>query len=165
MRRPAAFLLFVIFGAITWVACSSSDNIAPTAPSFVPNGSTGTEKCEDFGSWEDKDEVGPPWSITADPGDVIDVVCLKAGTKVYIATSDGTISVNGTPCFDISGIGTGTVTATNNAGHVGNICKGISHIEVRFEPAPSPSPSPSPEPSPSPSPSPDPSPSPSPSPD
>ena len=124
------------------VACSTGDTMAPSSTTAM----IATEKCTDVGTWAAKDEIGPPWSLTAPANKAVKSVCVKAGTKIYARTTNGTISVNGTPCFVVSGLGTPTVTAANAPGHVGNICKGISHIEVKFGPAPSPSPSPSPSP-------------------
>jgi len=147
------YCALIAFGAVGWIACTSSDSTPVTSPSFSQPANPGTEKCTDGGkTWEAKDENGAPWTLTAPAGEVVTEVCVKAGNNVYITNSNGTISVNGTPCFDVTGINTPTVTVTNNAGHVGNICNGISHIQANFGPAPSPSPSPSPSPTPSPSP-------------
>jgi hypothetical protein len=133
-------LAFLAVGAAVWIACSSIDE--KVAPNFDAGG---TEKCSDDPTFvsDDKDEIGPTWSITAGGNQVITEVCVKAGPKVYYSTG-GTISVNGTQCFTVTGIGTPTVTVSNAAGHIENICKSISNIETTFGPAPSPSPSPSP---------------------
>ena len=96
------------------------------------------------------------WTET---GQVITKVCVKAGRPHHQYTSN----VND-GCYEISGMGTDTVTVTRV--NEGPECKGISHIDVYWEGGqgdPSPSPSTSPVPSPSPSPSASPSPSPSPS--
>jgi hypothetical protein len=150
MRNSAGLLAGLMLTAVAWVACTSGDTTSPSAENTAlttPLASVGTEKCTDLGSWDAKDEVGPPWSITAPAGQVVNEVCVKAGNQVYTATfppSNQTIFVNGTPCFRVTGLGTPTVRVRNAAGHIGNICKGISHIQVRFGPGPSPSPSPSP---------------------
>jgi hypothetical protein len=153
--KVTTFCALIVLVAIGWVACTSGDSVPVTSPSFAVGG---TEKCKDTKSFAAKDEVGPPWSITAPAGKVIAEVCVKAGPKVYLTSSNTTISVNGTPCFDVTGIGTRTVTVTNNPGRIGNICKGISHIQVNFGPRPSPTPQPSPSPSPTPTPTPTPTP-------
>lgn len=139
MRKSAGVLASMVLGVVVWTACSTDDSMAPLSSTALI-----TEKCSDVGTWARKDEVGPPWSLTAPAGKVVKSVCVKAGTQVYTRTTNGTISVNGTSCFVVSGLGTPTVTVANAPGHVGSICKGISHIEVKFGPAPSPSPSPSP---------------------
>jgi hypothetical protein len=146
MKSTAGVLAFVALGAVLWVACSGIDRqTSPEGldqPSLASGGVPGgTEKCPDGGV---KDEVGPPWSITVPVGQVINSVCVKAGSYVYVLTADGVISRNGTSCFVVDfSTSRRTVTVTNAAGHVGSICFGISNIVAYAGPAPSPSPSPS----------------------
>lgn len=147
MARSAGLLAAVALSAIVYAACTSEGS-APTMASEPTVADVGTEKCSDFGSFTSKDEVGPPWSITASAGQVVTEVCVKAGTQVYITSSNGIIYVGSTPCFRVTGLGTATVRVRNAAGHVGNICKGISHIEVNFGPGPTPTPTPTPTSSP-----------------
>ncbi len=152
MRKSAGILTSLVLSAVAWVACTSGDSTSPSAESapLTPLASIGTEKCSDFGTFSVKDEVGPPWSITAPAGQVVTTVCVKAGTQAYVTNSNGIIFVGSTPCFQVQGLGTATVLVTLANGFVGNICKGISHIEAGFGPAPTPTPTPSPSPSSSP---------------
>jgi hypothetical protein len=143
MRKSAGLLASLMLTAVVWVACTSGDTTSPGTESVAGPLAAVTEQCP--ATFTTKDEVGPPWSITAPAGQVVASVCVKAGTQVYIATfppSNQTIFVNSTPCFRVTGLGTPTVTVRNAAGHIGSICKGISHIVVTFGPGPSPSPSP-----------------------
>jgi hypothetical protein len=144
-------LAAIALSAVVYAACTSDGSPPTTAnePAFVVGG---TEKCEDFGTFTAKDEVGPPWSITAPAGQVVTEVCVKAGPYAYVTSTNGIIYVNGTPCFNVTGLDTETVRVRRADGFIGNICKGISHIEANFGPGPTPSPSPSPSPSSSPSP-------------
>ena len=155
MPKSAGILTGLVLSAVAWVACTSGDSTSPSAEAaaLTPLASIGTEKCSDFGTFPAKDEVGPPWSITAPAGQVVTTVCVKAGNQAYVTSSNGIIFVGSTPCFRVRDLGTRTVRVTRADGFVGNICKGISHIQAGFGPGPSPSPSPTPTPTPSSSPS------------
>jgi hypothetical protein len=155
MRKSATLLATVLLTAVAWVACTSDTTTSPTSPGLGGVSSSALflqtgDHCNEFGPFDAKDEVGPPWRIDAPSGQLVAEVCVKAGNAAYYTDQNGVISVSGTPCFLVQGLGTSFVRVTLATGYVGNICKGISHITANFGPAPSPSPSPSPSASPSP---------------
>src|SRR5688572_8333608 len=106
MRKSAGVLASILLGAVVWTACSTGDNMAPSTTTAL----IATEKCSDEGTWAAKDESGPPWSITAPANQVVTAVCVKAGNQVYPRSTNGTIRVEGTACFRVTGLGTPTVT-------------------------------------------------------
>ena len=68
----------------------------------------------------------------AEAGSVVSAVCIKAGTYKVSTGSDGTLlGEGGTACYEVSGIGTDTVTVTKIG--EGSGCKDISHFEVKLE--------------------------------
>ena len=101
VARSAGLLAAVALSAIAYAACTSEGS-APTMASEPAVAGVATEKCSDFGSFTTKDEVGPPWSITAPAGQVVTEVCVKAGNQVYITSSNGIIYVGSTPGFQVT---------------------------------------------------------------
>lgn len=62
-----------------------------------------------------------PWVWTAAGGDVIESVCVKAGTQTYSFYADGSRD-----CYTVTGLGTATVEVSG--GGTSRWCKAVSHV-------------------------------------
>jgi hypothetical protein len=101
----------------------------------VPGGGGSTGNC--LGGGASKIEnPGDTTTLTAPAGQVITQVAIKAGTTCYISPIGtlGSITLGG--CYEVTGLGTATVTVTRTGS--GPECKEISHIEYITSSAPPP---------------------------
>lgn len=96
--------------------------------------------CPEGGDWTSHD-TDFPYTFTANPGYVIDAICVKGGSAdvSLLASSNGYIHTfysngwyihNDVECVLAAGIGTGTAGVTHS-GVSGSICAGISHASFR----------------------------------
>lgn len=96
--------------------------------------------CPEGGDWTSHD-TDFPYTYTANPGYVIDAICVKGGSAdvSLLASSNGYIHTfysngwyihNDVECVLAAGIGTGTAGVTHS-GVSGSICAGISHASFR----------------------------------
>jgi hypothetical protein len=156
---PAPMIFTAVVIAAAFIVAACSDSRSPVSPGAAIGGETaanpnaGQGNC---GTGTFKDETAP-YTITAPAGQVFTAVWVKAGSTqngggcVLLTTAIDT-------CYNVSGLGTSTVTVTNT-GAPG--CFGISHIEgVVGTPTPTPTPTPKPTPTPTPDPKPTPTPTP-----
>ena len=122
MRRSTIVLASVLFGAVLWTACGTDDSStlagpAPVDPSALP---AVTQHCPDGGY---KTEVNDGFtSVYKDVS--AEKVCVKAGTKIFIATYDGKF---GYDCYKVRGLGTYMIKL-EETGYSG--CKDISYYVI-----------------------------------
>jgi hypothetical protein len=68
-------------------------------------------------------------TYTAPSGKIVEGVCIKSGSQQFGGAKHSGVLGNGTHdggCYEVSGVGTQTVTITN----VGGYCQGLSHVDV-----------------------------------
>ena len=90
------------------------------------------------------DDTGVNTPFDAPSGEIVTGVCIKSGSDTFagglqhsgLITADGLYGVN--DCYEVSGIGTSTVSVTLNSQASG--CKDVSHIDVNTGPELTPTP-------------------------
>ncbi|WP_322806515.1 hypothetical protein [Thermanaerothrix sp.] len=149
---------FYLLGAVTLLASLALSLVAsPAGAANTAQGGTALEvsqiqvqqgagNCFASGSSIKDNNGNDGWAITAPAGKVFTEVAVKAGAEqsgggCFYTQSDRIIYISNNACYQVSGIGTGTVTVTQLTNN--NICKGISHIEGIYGDPVMPSPSPS----------------------
>jgi hypothetical protein len=124
MRKSATTLASLLLGAVAWTACSTGDNPTVTEPSLVDQSTlpSVTQHCPDGGK---KTEVNDGFTSTTKYYSYpIGKICVKAGTKAYSTSYNGTF---GYGCYKVWGLGTKYIKI-KETGYSG--CKDISYFVV-----------------------------------
>ncbi|MCH7900255.1 MAG: hypothetical protein IH818_05040 [Acidobacteria bacterium] len=108
--------------ALTAVTVAFALVLVYGAPARADGNGSPTECMTEFEASGDKDEQ----SFTADPGKIVDGVCIKSGSLHTGALGNG---LHVDECYEVSGVGTQTVVV-KRVGDPGRECQEISHVDV-----------------------------------
>jgi hypothetical protein len=125
-----------LFIALSFIVGGSIPSTTHAQPAQIDD-----QWCGD--GWDMKDEVGPPWSLSAPSGYVWYQVGIKAATDCFKTKSNGEVA----GCYEVSGLGTDTLTV-RDLPDAPSECHAVSHILGKYqqeEPTDTPRPTNTPE--------------------